>query len=89
MHCVPLNLLPHHAAARRDESLCGFGSMVGENEKRCTYPRFVTGAKGELIFHVSRRLEWGTETRFGMSTIWKRKPGNAFWTARSFPEKAR
>ena len=32
-------------------SLARIGKMIGENEKRCTYPAFMRGAKGELIFH--------------------------------------
>lgn len=32
------------------QSLERIGEMVGQREKRCTYPRFVTGADGELIF---------------------------------------
>ena len=49
MHCVPL--IYFRTTRPRDvTSLVRIGSMVGENEKRCTYPRFVTGAKGELIF---------------------------------------
>lgn len=49
MHCVPL--IYFRSTRPRDvTSLEQISSMVGENEDRCTYPRFVTGAKGELIF---------------------------------------
>jgi len=50
MHCHPLrywrSARPHDAA-----SLEPVGRMVGENERRCTYPRFLRGADGKLVFH--------------------------------------
>ena len=49
MHCVPL--IYFRTTRPRDvTSLERVPSMVGKNENRCTYPRFVTGADGELIF---------------------------------------
>ncbi len=49
MHCVPL--IYFRTTRPRDvTSLELVPSMVGEQEDRCTYPRFLTGAKGELIF---------------------------------------
>lgn len=49
MHCVPLiyfrTTRPHDVA-----SLEPVPSMVGRNESRCTYPRFLRGAAGELLF---------------------------------------
>lgn len=49
MHCVPL--IYFRTTRPRDvTSLEQVPSMVGEQENRCTYPRFLTGAKGELIF---------------------------------------
>lgn len=49
MHCVPLVYFrterPGDIASFRQEP-----AMVGRNEKRCTYPRFLFGAGGELIF---------------------------------------
>ena len=49
MHCVPL--IYFRTTRPRDvTSLERVPKMVGENEKRCTYPRFVKGAEGEMIF---------------------------------------
>jgi len=49
MHCVPLiyfrSKKPYDIA-----SLEPVPSMVGRNEKRCTYPRFLRGTNGELLF---------------------------------------
>lgn len=49
MHCVPLVYFrterPGDIESFRQEP-----SMVGRNEQRCTYPRFLRGPKGELIF---------------------------------------
>lgn len=49
MHCVPLiyfrSKRPYDIA-----SLEPIPSMVGRNEKRCTYPRFLRGANDELLF---------------------------------------
>lgn len=49
MHCVPLiyfrSKKPYDIA-----SLEPVASMVGRNEKRCTYPRFLRGTNGELLF---------------------------------------
>ena len=49
MHCVPL--IYFRTTSPRDvTSLERVPSMVGKSENRCTYPRFLTGADGELIF---------------------------------------
>jgi hypothetical protein len=32
-------------------TLAQVDAMVGKNETRCTYPKFLTGPRGELIFH--------------------------------------
>ncbi len=49
MHCVPL--IYFRSEKPLDiESLAQVASMTGENEKRCTYPRFVTGPNKELLF---------------------------------------
>lgn len=49
MHCVPLiyfrSKQPYDIA-----SLEPVASMVGQNEKRCTYPRFMRGSQNELLF---------------------------------------
>ena len=49
MHCVPLvyfrTTKPYDVA-----SFERVPAMTGRNEKRCTYPRFLRGARGELIF---------------------------------------
>jgi hypothetical protein len=49
MHCVPLvyfrSRQPYDA-----NSLERVSAMIGRNEQRCTYPLFLTGAEGELIF---------------------------------------
>lgn len=49
MHCVPLiyfrSTAPHDAS-----TLVPVKSMVGSEEQRCTYPRFLRGAAGELLF---------------------------------------
>ncbi len=50
MHCVPLI----YFRTTRPRDIGTFEqvrSMVGPNERRCTYPRFMRGADGELIFH--------------------------------------
>ncbi len=49
MHCVPLVYF-RTTTARDVTSLQRIGAMIGDNENRCTYPRFLTGAHGELIF---------------------------------------
>ena len=49
MHCVPL-IYFRTTKPREVTSLERVGSMVGQNENRCTYPRFLTGVEGELIF---------------------------------------
>ena len=49
MHCVPLI----YFRTTRPFDIASFQqikSMVGRNETRCTYPRFLRGAEGELIF---------------------------------------
>ena len=49
MHCVPLI----YFRTRRPLDVTGFEripAMVGRNERRCTYPRFLRGVAGELIF---------------------------------------
>jgi len=49
MHCVPLI----YFRTQQPEDIHSFErvpAMVGRNENRCTYPRFLTGAQGELIF---------------------------------------
>jgi len=50
MHCRPLvyfrSARPHDAA-----SLEPVGRMVGRNESRCTYPKFLRGADGAMVFH--------------------------------------
>ena len=49
MHCVPL---VYFRTARPGDvnSFEQIAAMVGRNEKRCTYPRFLRGAGRELIF---------------------------------------
>ncbi|MHB8902002.1 MAG: BNR repeat-containing protein [Thermoguttaceae bacterium] len=49
MHCAPLVYF-RTTAARDVTTLRQVESMVGDREDRCTYPRFLTGARGELIF---------------------------------------
>jgi hypothetical protein len=50
MHCVPL--LYFRTAKPRDiGSFEAVPQMVGSHEKQCTYPRFMTGPKGDLVFH--------------------------------------
>jgi len=50
MHCVPL--IYFRSTKPWDIStLEKISSMTGDNEKRCTYPLFLEGADGELIFH--------------------------------------
>jgi len=49
MHCVPLI----YFRTTRPGDIASFEqipAMVGRNERRCTYPRFLRGARGELIF---------------------------------------
>ena len=49
MHCVPL--IYFRTARPYDvTSFEKIPAMVGRNEKRCTYPKFLRGARGELIF---------------------------------------
>ncbi len=49
MHCVPL--VYFRTTRPRDvTSLERIETMTGENENRCTYPRFLAGARKELIF---------------------------------------
>jgi hypothetical protein len=49
MHCVPL--IYFRSAQPEDvRSFERVPEMVGRNEQRCTYPRFLTGAQSELIF---------------------------------------
>ncbi|MFZ5832715.1 MAG: BNR repeat-containing protein, partial [Planctomycetota bacterium] len=49
MHCVPLI---YFRTTRPGDitSLEQIPAMVGRNEKSCTYPRFLTGLQGELLF---------------------------------------
>lgn len=50
MHCVPL--IYYRTETPGDaSSFVRVKSMVGSNEKRCTYPRFMTGPNGTLVFH--------------------------------------
>lgn len=49
MHCVPL-IYFRSEKAHDAASLKRVPAMVGRNEARCTYPRFVFGPEGELIF---------------------------------------
>ncbi|MCE5324995.1 MAG: glycoside hydrolase family 88 protein [Planctomycetaceae bacterium] len=49
MHCVPLV----YFRTSKGGDIATFKqvkSMTGQNEKRCTYPRFMRGAQGQLIF---------------------------------------
>ncbi len=49
MHCVPLI----YFRTKQPGDASSFErvpAMVGRNERRCTYPRFLTGVQGELIF---------------------------------------
>ena len=49
MHCVPLI----YFRTKRPGDVASFEripAMVGRNERRCTYPRFLRGSKNELIF---------------------------------------
>lgn len=49
MHCQPLV----YFRTRKPYDITSFEpipAMVGRNEQRCTYPRFLRGAQGELIF---------------------------------------
>lgn len=49
MHCVPL--IYYRSEKPLDAStLKRVPQMVGPNEKRCTYPRFLRGARNELLF---------------------------------------
>ncbi len=49
MHCVPL--IYFRTTTPGDVStLTQFTSMVGDHEKRCTYPHFLYGNDGELIY---------------------------------------
>lgn len=49
MHCHPLVYF-RTARAGDPSSLQWIGKMVGDSEDRCTYPRFIHGPAGELIF---------------------------------------
>jgi hypothetical protein len=49
MHCVPLIYFRSQQPGDVG-SLERVPAMIGRNEQRCTYPRFLTGAQGELIF---------------------------------------
>lgn len=49
MHCVPLIYFRSEKPLDID-SLVQVPEMTGENEKRCTYPHFMNGPNGELIF---------------------------------------
>ncbi len=49
MHCVPLIYFRTEQPGDVS-SLARVPAMVGRNERRCTYPRFLTGVQGELIF---------------------------------------
>jgi len=49
MHCVPLIYFRTKKPLDID-SFERVPAMVGSNERRCTYPVFLRGAKGELIF---------------------------------------
>ena len=49
MHCVPLR----YYRTTKPEDITAFvrvESMTGDRENRCTYPRFSTGPKGEMLF---------------------------------------
>ncbi|SHN34866.1 BNR repeat-containing family member [Cyclobacterium lianum] len=50
MHVHPLTYFkstkPHDISSLKQEM-----KMVGRNEQRCTYPKFMTSREGELIFH--------------------------------------
>ena len=50
MHCVPLI----YFRTSRPGDITSFErikAMTGKNERRCTYPHFMRGGKGEFIFH--------------------------------------
>ncbi|MBT7163549.1 MAG: hypothetical protein HN904_12270 [Victivallales bacterium] len=50
MHCVPL--IYYRTEEPGDAtSFVRVKSMVGSNEKRCTYPRFMNGPDGVFVFH--------------------------------------
>ncbi len=49
MHVVPLVYFRSEKPGDID-SLVAVKAMVGSEESRCTYPRFLRGAKGELLF---------------------------------------
>ncbi len=49
MHCVPL-IYFRTSQPGDASSFESVPAMVGRNERRCTYPRFLTGVQGELIF---------------------------------------
>jgi len=50
MHCVPL--IYYRTEKPGDvTSFVRVKSMVGRNEKRCTYPRFMNGPDGVFVFH--------------------------------------
>lgn len=50
MHNVPLIYFRTETPGDID-SFVRVPNMVGRNENRCTYPKFITGPGGELIFH--------------------------------------
>ncbi|MBT3201907.1 MAG: hypothetical protein HN350_18560, partial [Phycisphaerales bacterium] len=50
MHCVPL-IYFRMSKPGDIASFKRIRSMTGKNEKRCTYPKFMRGGAGELIFH--------------------------------------
>ena len=75
MHCVPLI----YFRTQRPYDVTSFQripSMVGRNEGRCTYPRFLRGTAGELIY-VYRDGGSGNGSRYfnvyqGESKTWRR-----------------
>jgi len=50
MHCVPL-IYFRMSKPGDITSFERIRSMPGKNEKRCTYPKFMRGGRGEFIFH--------------------------------------
>jgi len=50
MHCVPL-IYFRMSKPGDITSFERIKAMTGKNEKRCTYPKFMRGGKGEFIFH--------------------------------------
>jgi len=50
MHCVPL-IYFRMSKPGDITSFERIKAMTGKNERRCTYPKFMRGGKGEFIFH--------------------------------------